>query len=411
MNRWFLGIVFCLFWGVSTAEGAGISGLDRWQFNGFGTVSAVYNDDRDADYVRNIAQIDQETRPWALSQDSVLGGQVSYHSDNRRFNATLQAVSKYRYDGSYTPDISLAFLNYHLSDKLQIRVGRLSPDILHRSDSRDVGYSYLWARPPVEFYGVINVSRFDGFDAQWKQFSDLGFFKAKVFWGLSHEKVSGEGGGTFDYDDSTFIGVIGEYEKDNLSLRASAIELGLKAQINSVTVLHDSLDQLGAQYNLPHLSHLADEFLMDGKYLHYYDLGAAWESGGWVLQTGGTFIESNSLTIPDLTAYFVSMGYRVGKWTPYTVLSEVKSKEHNRTTGLGDAIDAAVISPVLDSSQVDQMSISLGTRYELSQSVAIKVQYDHLKSKVKEGLLLYVNDAESWDRDLDVFTIGLDFIF
>lgn len=406
-----LGTMTCFISFIVPAQADSLFEADRWQFRGFGTLAATYNDDKNADFVRNIAQSDQENRPWSFSQDSILGGQANYRHPSGRLSGTLQAVSKYRYNGSYSPEISLAFLNYHFSNNLQLRAGRLSPGILHRSDSRDVGYSYLWTRPPVEFYGAINASRFDGLDLKWTHFSDQAAYKLQGFWGLSHERVSGKDGDIFDYKDSTFTGAIAEYEKDSLSLRASVIELRLKSQISSVDQLYNSLNNLAQLYNAPHLSDLADEFSVDGKKLQYYSIGATWEPDRWVLQAGSALIESNSLTVPDLTTSFFSAGYRIDKWTPYIVYSRAKSEDHTRTTGLGADLDALIIEPVLKSGQVDQTSISLGSRYELSQSMAVKVQYDRVQSEVKEGLFIYPTGSAEWDGDFDIFTIGLDFIF
>lgn len=384
---------------------------DDWQLRGFGTLAATYNSDLHADYVRNIAQPDQEQSPWSMSQDSLLGGQVNYRHPRGRLGATLQAVTKYRYDGSYTPDISLAFLNYHISDRVQLRVGRQAPGVLLRSDSRDVGYSYLWARPPVEFYGVINLSRFDGADLQWRYFSGQTMYRLQGFLGLSHEKVYGKNGQIFDYDDSVVRGLIFERETNQLTLRASALELQLNSELPSITQLNAELNSLAQLYSLPHLSHLADDFSVEGKRVHYYSIGAVWETNNWTLQTGATLFDSNFITFPDLNTHFISLGYQAGLWTPYVVYAKAVSDAKTQTTGLGAAVDEALLKPIAASSQVDQLSLSVGTRYELSQSTAIKVQYDYVKSEVKEGLLVYSKNPEKWDGDLNTLTLGLDFIF
>lgn len=409
-TKWLVALISSLLL-TSFSYQAYSSDWENWQLRGFGTLAATYNSDNDADYVRNIAQPDQEQQPWSLSQDSVIGGQVNYRHPDGRFGGTFQAISKYRYDGSYSPDISLAFLNYHFNDTVQIRAGRLAPSILLRSDSRNVGYSYLWARPPVEFYGVINPSRFDGLDVQWRHISGQGIYKVKGFWGFSHEKVYGKNDETFDYDDSILSGLTIEREADELTLRASAIGLKLKSEMPAIAQLTAQLNTLAQLYGAPHLSQLAEEFSVEGKKVHYYSIGAIWEPGNWSLQTGVTLFDSNFATFPDLTTHFVSMGYRLGLWTPYVVYSAAESDTKPQTTGLGPEMDAAIIDPVTASGQVDQYSISVGTRYELSQSFALKVQYDYVKSEVKEGLLVYSNNPDKWDRDLNVLTIGLDFIF
>jgi len=92
-----------------------------------------------------------------------LGLQVQGRLGNS-LRGTLQVVSKYGYDGTFKPQIGWAFLGWNPTQDLQIRVGRLGFDVFMNADSRDVGYSFLWVRPPTDYYGTLPISHLDGLE-------------------------------------------------------------------------------------------------------------------------------------------------------------------------------------------------------------------------------------------------------
>jgi hypothetical protein len=62
----------------------------------------------------------------------------------------VQAVSYYNHAGNYEPELTWAFISYAPVPDMKVRAGRLGWDVYMLSDSRNVGYSYLWVRPPVD---------------------------------------------------------------------------------------------------------------------------------------------------------------------------------------------------------------------------------------------------------------------
>ena len=179
-----------------------ISLSEKLTLNGFATVGAAYNDDDNAIYLRSIAQPPEGLEDdVTFNMDSRVGLQLNYQA-NENLLAGLQVVSKYRYDDTYTPDVTWAYLKFSPESDWDLRLGRLGLDIFFRSDSRDIGYSYLWVRPPVDYYGQLNISSFDGLDFSHYIPMGEGLLKLKGFAGVGHQKFPAFGGNQLDLSDS-----------------------------------------------------------------------------------------------------------------------------------------------------------------------------------------------------------------
>lgn len=135
----------------------------RATLRGFGTLGLTHNSSGDAGYIRDISQPDGPAGTWSAHVDSRLGLQLDWRIHDQ-LTAVVQGLSRYNYEGRYDPELSWAFLRYSPDPAVQLRLGRIGLDTYMLADSRDVGYSYLWARPPVDYYGNRHISHIDGGD-------------------------------------------------------------------------------------------------------------------------------------------------------------------------------------------------------------------------------------------------------
>lgn len=79
--------------------------------------------------------------------DSRIGGQADARFTSQT-SGVIQVISEQREDASYRPEIECANLKYELTPDLSVRVGRFVLGAFMQADSRKVGYSYPWVRPP-----------------------------------------------------------------------------------------------------------------------------------------------------------------------------------------------------------------------------------------------------------------------
>src|SRR3990167_9285266 len=76
---------------------------------GFGTIGAVRTTSNDAEFVRDLSQPRGARQNWDARVDSLLGAQANWRI-NAQLEAVVQAVSRYRYDRTFAPEISWVYL-------------------------------------------------------------------------------------------------------------------------------------------------------------------------------------------------------------------------------------------------------------------------------------------------------------
>lgn len=67
----------------------------------------------------------------------------------------MQVIAKQRYDENYTPTVEWAYLQYAVTESLDVRAGRVVLPVFITSEYRKVGYANPWVRPPQEVYRTV----------------------------------------------------------------------------------------------------------------------------------------------------------------------------------------------------------------------------------------------------------------
>ncbi|WP_299256713.1 hypothetical protein [uncultured Kushneria sp.] len=151
-------------------------------------------------------------------------------------------------------------------------------------------------------------------------------------------------------------------------------------------------DLIGQLYSVDANHYL--NYLIGFDELQIYSLGAAYSAGPLQLQAiwnrdiladGDTWLDTG----------FVSAAWRMTRWTPYAMLSGVRTHD-SREDPIG--------------SNVGQHTWSLGVRYDVITNMALKVQLDRIHTRVP-GLLWRGTDGNWKDDQSNLVSLGLDFIF
>src|SRR5689334_2583794 len=130
-------------WAATCWAAAGVAAdtdTSMFVFNGFGTVGMVRSSDNEADFTPNAYQPKGPgyTSRWSATPDSKLGAQLTANFTDA-FSATLQLVSQYQYDATFTPYVEWFNLKYQITPDLSIRAGRIALPTYLYSDSLNVG--------------------------------------------------------------------------------------------------------------------------------------------------------------------------------------------------------------------------------------------------------------------------------
>ncbi len=358
---------------------------DRLTLSGFGTLGLVHSDNSEAEFLRDISQPRGAGEGWSARVDTLLGGQLGWRVDPR-WDLVVQGISRYHDTGDFRPELSLAFVRYRPDPALQLRAGRLGWDVFQLSDSRYVGYAYPWVRPPVDQFGILQLTYIDGADVTFKQPLGSDLVRLKLYAGRSDSRIYVRDDLIADFDADAVYGGHLDYEHGPWRLRTSYTEV--HSDVDYSGPLIDEIDSL----QLPGLDGERQiESVLGFSRLRLFSLGALYDSGPLQVQAmvNRTRTERQRGRIDSA---LLSAGYRLGQVTPYVAVSRIMTSSTHP-----------------DDTDIDQRTWTLGTRFDVASDIALKAQFDRIDTR-RPGFLWHTDS--DWEGGWSsVFSLGLDFIF
>jgi predicted porin len=242
------------------------------------------------------------------------------------------------------------------------------------SDSRDVGYSYVWIHPPIELYRQLSITQSDGADAT---------YRADILDALNSVKAVIFGKNTLERKNSTST------SKDIWGI-FDTIEYG------PMTTHVGYQERKSSSRNI--LTGIT------GAWTKYSDLsiGVQYDPGEWFAIS--EWIQRKSTT--KISAMYASGGYRIKEFTPYITYSQ---------NSQGSFLPG---SPPPSSSSIrladrSQSTISLGVRWDFMKNTDFKFQYDRVKlSDTSNGFLANVpSNVTLYGARFHVVSAVVDLIF
>ena len=423
------------------------------RFSGFGTLGAVHTRGDGAAFIRDITQPQgADNRGPSWKTDTRFGVQANFKA-TENVEAVAQIVSRYRWDNDFRPELTWGFIKYAPSDMLEVRAGRVSYDVYLAGDSRDAGFTYLWVRPPTEYYGTgsLLLPYQDGGDVTFRAPLGRGVARLKLHTGIARQYVSIQQGqrhwagdltlgpvgaiqnlsgsrmtgGFIDYQDTHWIV---RYSHSNLRF---ARELPAANMYDIFGLMRGAATASAQQGDLAAangLDTLIADASMLNKHLSFQSLAFAYEDGPLQTQMALSHMRSGTLVVPGSNAGYLSAGYRLGKLTPYATISAIRSKASNRADNLSPTTPAYAVSVaryMLLTGLETQHTYTLGLRYNLNSQTDLKFQWDSVRSNNCSPAspavigtappcappLLWPTVPVPWNGRANVLSATLDFIF
>jgi hypothetical protein len=325
-----LGAIAMLAANAQAADGDNIFSL-----SGFGTIGATHSSSNDGDYVGTLHQTEGAgfTHNWNLGVDSKLGVQLDGNF-TEQLSGVVQVVAQDQSNNTFSPRIEWANLQYAFTPDLKVRVGRTALPTLITSDSRLVGYTYTWIRPPLEIYNMNPTTNSDGIDASYRTHFGNIVNTVQAFDGrISTDIVSPSGAILSGATATQLQGISDNVEYGALTARAALMRTNVSMNI-------------------------APGFTLTPE-MKVANLGVIYDPGSWFVQSELSRFQSPGIT-PDEKAFYITAGYRLNNFTPYATYSQIKPN---------GAI--ALLS-------YDQKTSSLGVRWDILKSTDVKLQWDHV---------------------------------
>lgn len=316
------------------------------EFDGFLTAGLAVHDQTqpNGETVTYLQEIKDDV---TFLQDSKFGLQITADvTEDMQVVAQLLGSSV---DNNYRVDVEWAYLDYAVNESLNLRAGRIKQPIFLISDYLEVGYAYPWIRPPVEAYSNMPVDNIIGVELlyQMKVGSfNLGF---QPYFGSNRDEVPGSDTTNFFADN--YFGLAVRVENQFLTFQVTTFQSDVSTVDSNTgpgalnTDGTGTLSVASLSWDVNNIVGYAEFTTRD-------------------LKAGSSALPIDAL-FPDQDAYYITLGYRMNKYLPHITFATA---------------DASPIGPFVPnnggpSQGVQQESITLGLRYELNDSAALKMEY------------------------------------
>ena len=296
---------------------------------------------------------------------------------NENVTATAQLVA--RGENDYKADFEWAYMTYTVNDNLALNAGRLRLPLFRYSASSDVGYSFHWTQTPFSVYDVP-FTNLDGVRIDYTNYIGDWDYTLQFGTGTYSSEI---GGGVAD-------------GKNVLLFTAEATYESFKARLvygqSDTTFSEPTTDAAFAQ--LAQISPiLADKVALRDDKGTFKGIGLEYDNFTWFISGEITEVAGEESFSATDVAYFITMGTRIGKFTP--------SLTHEARDGVEDTkflADIAALPAQFQpaAAQVivgfqnffyeDYALTTLGLRYDLDSQVALKLDVSSYDDKLEDAL-------------------------
>lgn len=355
---------------------------DALQLSGFGTLGYTSDNRSDMAPARDISYRPRNGSATGASwlPDSRLGVQLEYRA-SPTVDLVGQVVLRDHFKADFANSTELAYIAIKTLPDVDVRVGRINFDAFLMSDHRNVGYAYQWVRPPTAFYGWIPIFSVDGADAAYTIHRENARWRIKLQAANSRLSVPIVNG--YEFRANNLFAASVSRQSDFWRLKAAYSQFTVGSEVPAFAPLHQGLDAVAAAA-IPQVSaeaaDLRKNLAFAGAKITYATLGAAYDDGVWLAQSELGRTTSTADVIPHARMAYVSIGRRIGDWTPNILLSTSRPINSVRSAASNwGAFNATLRDPALftvNTTRIEQDTLSIGARWDFSRQAALKLQWE-----------------------------------
>lgn len=395
-----------------------------WSLSGYASLGAGRLADDDMEFQ------DYTGSQWRFKGDTVLGLQLNL-SLAERLSLTVQGVSRgFHWDDteSFEPELDWLFLGYQLNDHWRARLGRMRTPLYLYSETLDVGYSYVWVRPPIDVYAppIVPFTSFDGVDLSYvSHWSDISI-DLQLLAGVSKRDTTTH----LDITVEPMLGGVIALHTDDLTLRYSMMQFDTHIEMSAFNDIAAAFDAASTLFD-PRFAEVPRQFRTSRNLYHYHSAGLSWRPGNFT-GTAEAFTLKNTDDgyTNDARGWYLSLQYRIDRLTPYVVYGWSRNQLGKRSL---EALQktyqgwpAGQSQPAIQS-QVDQLDLfrdfaiqklqkmnfepytwTLGVRYDIHPKVALKAEWKYYDLETGGHITVNTTDHPGYTS---LTTFVLDVVF
>ena len=407
---------------------------ERVHFSGFARVVGGALDAEDASYLgyENSISFRQHSL-FALQTDVDL---------TETFSFTTQLMAHASEDKE--TGLEWAYLTWRPSNRWNFKAGRLRTPFYFYSDTLDLGFAYPWIIPPQQVYTPYLFPNFTGLGGAY-QFNIRDWdIEAEAYWGrIDNFVVKDEYAA--DTEVSNPRGLILDAWRGNLRLRASYHLSDTELKLPQAGFLGRVSDNLVAELREQGFNRSADSLRAKSS-TTFTQLAISYDALDYFLKAEYTRLRrTNASAVPEFDSYYLSGGYTFYPFnlpiTAHATFARIRTKGRDRPVedeiecspgglfggspgGLPlpapspncfyralylEAFDyiRSANSPLDD----DLRSLSVGLRWDVNPSVALKAEWVHLRGAREQRGFFTIDPTADFDRRANLFLLGLEWVF
>jgi len=365
------------------------------ELDGFLTAGFAVHDQKQTNG-KKVVYLDEVTNDVTFLQDSKFGLQVTADvSENMQVVAQILASAE---DNNYSMDVEWAYLDYTVSESTMLRAGRIKQPVFLISDYLEVGYAYPWIRPPAEAYSNMPVDSIIGVELLYQTKIGSMNFGFQPYFGSNTEGVPGQPQVNFFADN--YIGMALRLENRYFTVQLSSFQTDVSTVDSNASPTLNS--QGTAVLSVASLSWDVANFV---GYTEYTTRDIEADSGSLSSDPSnpnGFNDAPFDALFADQDGYYVTLGYRMGKYLPHLTFAEIDSTPAGAASNFSQG--------------ARQETITLGLRYELNDSAALKMEYANITlgknddNSLNGGLFQPIDSAFESDSS-SLISVSVDVIF
>lgn len=358
--------------------------------SGFLSVGGGFIDDEDS-----ISYGGYDEKDMSFNRN-LLGLQVTGEV-NENISATAQMIARSGDDYNLTAE--WAYLTWHATDSSKIRVGRLRTPLYMFSDFLDVGYSYAWITPPQEVY-YLPFNNVDGID--YYVTSAVGSFDTsfQAYFGTFDETFELNGLAA-TAKTSNQVGIAATIGRDWWTLRAAYHQAKLTVDFADFQLSPElSFDQFIASIASSPFASVVPNVLIDEDDTTFAEIGLNIDTGRFVAAAEYVEFEVADSYLSKNIRQYVMLGVRAGDFLFHVTGAksddEIAHPEDGIPLSEGSAQLIGTLQAIAATRGEVRDVISIGTRWDVSSGVALKLQVD---------------DVDDMAGEQKVFSVALQAVF